>query len=151
MSLTNKRAGRFVCKAVDYFWPQGLWAGYDRFFTPAIPSRIGDIFLSQLRNGLEHGNSLLLMRAAMILSMTHDKDVYRKGHSGPCGRVTCRPTGEAMTAIDLLNDAIMEINGRVEFPLEYQNEPPRNPDKVTRTYTSKLSQIRSLWRRRSGS
>lgn len=144
-SPTN-RMGRFTNDAAWYFYPGGSWDGYDKWFCPSISGRVGSPLIGLIHQGLKERDSVKLMKAAMILCMSHDKDVYKKGHSGPVGQVTCRPTGESLVAIEYLNDAIEEING--QYLQECQNQLFKHPDKTVRTYPAELPQIFRDGRRR---
>ncbi len=77
------------------------WAGYGRFFDPAIPSRIADPLMTSLHSALLDGDPAACQAAIDILARSHQKNQHAKG--GPLiGVVTCVPTQDAVTAIQLL-------------------------------------------------
>lgn len=103
-----------VTAARRYFYPNGGWGGYDKFFEPAIPSRIQLAYhisralnpeLIKLDNPedrrpwQEHCNI-----AIAILHCTHKKNVHVKGQ--PDTKVDCVPTEEAKVAAEYLEALI---------------------------------------------
>ena len=86
-------------QAREFFYPKGHWAGYARFFSPHIPSRIGDPLLEAIYRVLfpEHvpdrpvNVSEDVTTAIDILSHDHLKHTPDP--------VTCRPTAQAKQAI----------------------------------------------------
>jgi hypothetical protein len=83
----------------DYFWPDGLWAGYARFFQPCIPSRIGSVLLKYIKQAIKDSESRDM--AIEILSNCHPKNVH-SDFGEVAGTVLCVPTPEAQIAIDVL-------------------------------------------------
>ena len=89
--------------AFYYFYPNNCWGGYDKFFSPSIPSKIGSILVGSINQAVK-GDRASLDEAVAILSKEHTKD----------GEL-CSPTREAKTAVLLLIDM---HNERCIFKIE---------------------------------
>lgn len=111
---------RFHNKAASYFYPGGMWVGSGRFFDPHPSADTSAKLVLHIWNGLTFRDPQELSKAVMILIMAQVKNPDQKEQ-----RIICRPTHEAWIAVELLMDAIGEINDHGEFKLECQNEVPR--------------------------
>jgi hypothetical protein len=104
-------------EATQYFYPNGFWGGYNRFFSPSIPSRIGEGFVQSVRKALQ-GDDRHRLSALFILQSVHSKKVNKPGMKPPFPEVLCYPTEEAKVAVKLLS--------QLNFPSEQttENEKP---------------------------
>ncbi len=113
-------------ETTDYFYPNGYWAGYYRFFNPALPNRIGEPLLGHINHGR-------FKEAIEILSNNQIKyiEIDKK-------EMICCPTEEAKKAIEVLKDEIKilkdkeSINMLDRFDEVIKNELPellKDPNK----------------------
>lgn len=68
----------------DYFYPDGYWGGYFKFFVPPLRSRAGEQFVSDVYNALANDDWQNVLH---VLSK---------------GCAASKPTSEANKAIDLI-------------------------------------------------
>ena len=86
----------------DYFYPNGGWDGYAKFFNPNISSKIGTVLLGNIYNALILNDAKSCLAAIAILSCEHTKIISQKGHKDDGKTIVCSPTEEAKTAIGML-------------------------------------------------
>jgi len=107
-----------VC--VKFFYPNGYWAGFARFFEPHLPGRIGDELLIRVAQVLKINNlpiglkdppeSIPEQLLIDLLSHSHMKHARE-------GDVMCHPTADAVKAVALLK-ARCVFHYPVEFVLD---------------------------------
>lgn len=109
-------------KARDYFWPDGYWAGYSRFFSPALPQRLGCNLLRDISDGLRHHNKMALLIAVAMLRQNQVKVVAHVKGVKPVA-VTCVPTDAAAVAVTHLTAVIEELNHAAECDNHVRAQP----------------------------
>jgi hypothetical protein len=84
-----------------YFYPNGWWGGYARWFNPCIPDRIGRRFVTDVAMTLQRSDPSAYQRAISVLTSNCTKRVaHLKGV--PPRTVVCRPNAEAAVAAKCL-------------------------------------------------
>jgi hypothetical protein len=92
---------KYLARAIKFFYPtRKCWGGYAKFFEPSIPSRIGDLLVTNIHLALKRRDQDAIASSVLILSQSHVKNV--KIDRGLVAQVTCFPTKEARRAVKLL-------------------------------------------------
>jgi hypothetical protein len=95
---------------IDYFYPNGGWGGYARFFTPSVHGRVGEAIINNVCSALKLNDSTSCLMAIAMLSCEHTKQIYQKGHKGAVKTIVCFPTEEAKVAIRMLKLQLRNIS-----------------------------------------
>lgn len=96
--------------ALHFFWcdqedDRLFWGGYARFFSPALPDRIGTVLLQHIQKAIHQRDAQAVQKVIEILSQPHVKNVHdEKGHL--IGKANCQPTPDALKAIEFLKGII---------------------------------------------
>jgi hypothetical protein len=86
-------------KAVDFFWPRGMWDGYVKFFGN-MPGGLGNRLVNLLYNGFSRHDAMLLEEAVEIFK----NPGIRKNGSW----IIVKP--EAVKAIELIQGCLDEMS-----------------------------------------
>jgi len=98
-------------EAVKFFYPVSFdyhrgWGGYDRLFSPSIPSRIGTPLTDAISKGLKDLDRDKLKAAIEMLSNSHMKYLPQAGRGED---VVCFPTEQAAEGAVLLQNVLSDL------------------------------------------
>jgi len=98
-------------QAMKFFYPVSFdyhrgWGGYDRLFSPAIPSRIGSQLTDAISKGIRDLDPDRLKAAIEMLSNSHTKYLSQAGRGED---VVCFPTEQAAEGAILLQNVLADL------------------------------------------
>lgn len=93
--------------AINYFYPNGAWGGYVKFFEPTLSDRLGELLFQNIISALRGDECAQQIAKAMFQTTFSKNEISEKG-AGTTVKVFCCPTDEAKVAIGWLDKAIAE-------------------------------------------
>ena len=95
---------------IYYFYPNGGWEGYAKFFSPSVSDKIGTPFVKDIYEAVKLNNSESCLKAIATLSCEQTKLISQKGHKDDGKTIVCVPTEEAKAAVAMLKLQLRKIS-----------------------------------------